>query len=130
MLHNKRCVCCSNEFHLTSFVSNFGYHQDLIDEKFYLKCYVKCMVLKATTLKLLHIFTARSCDTTKYLRFLAVMMQFPVRFFLVQNIEDFFFFFTFKTGQKTCPISFLFDPTSQIFISDIWIEFFPVVMTQ
>jgi hypothetical protein len=59
--------------------------------KMFFWCYVKCLVLKTKTLKVLQIFTTHSCDTTQFSRCLAVVTQFPVisRFFPVQNIEKF-----------------------------------------
>ena len=53
------------------------------NEKFYLGCYVKCLVLKTKTLKFLQKFTRHSCHTTQFLCVSAVVMQFPVilRFF-------------------------------------------------
>ena len=70
-------------------------------EKFRLGCYVKCLVFRTKTLKILYIFTARSCNTTQFSRFFCCSDELSVilQVLAVQNIEKFGGFFTFKTSQ-------------------------------
>ena len=71
-----------------------------IYEKFYLGCYVKCLVLKTKTLKFLQIFTAHSYDTTQFSCFLAVVMHFRSFYdFSGLKILKILDFFNFKTWQ-------------------------------
>ena len=62
---------------------------------------MKCLVLNAKTLKFMKLFTARSCDTTHFLRFFcscdAISSHFTI--FLGSKYRKLQGVFTFKTSQ-------------------------------